>query len=169
LADDDYELIPKQELESLKREIEKLKKNPLGTVPEGDSLLGEIKELNSNMKKLMELFTNTEADLAREYAENNPAESLKAVKQQNEQIAQGILALADMIKQMRDDASTRTNAPPRFDVQNPPVLTDQYGFPVPGNAGLPDFNSPMGLPPQGQVQINPAPIAERKKGFFFKK
>jgi hypothetical protein len=164
LVDDDYELIPKHELDALRKEIERIRKNPLGDLPEGETLLDEVKSLNSNIKKLVDIFANTESDLAKEYAEHNPLEEMKSIKEQNSQIAQGILALSDILKEVKEqNEKIREEQTTKQVVSNTPL--DQYGLPLanppqPDSFILPDLNSPMGLPPQ------PSPIPEKKKGLF---
>ena len=167
--DDDYELIPKHELENLRKEVEKLKKNPLGDLPEGETLVDEVKSLNSNIKKLIDLFASTESELAKEYSDSSPAQELRSVRDQNEQIAQGILALADMIKEMKDDSSSRQMAGQPQGMGQVP--TDQFGLPTmpSDNFGLPDLGQP------GALQQGPGPVPspppfppapEKKRGFF---
>jgi len=161
LTDDDYELIPKQELDSLRKEIDKLKKNPLGELPEGESFLDEVKSLNSNIRKLVDIFTNTESELAKEYAEHNPLEEIRSLKDQNAQIAEGILALADMVKEVKlQNEKTKEQQETKTVISKEPL--DQYGLPLTpppqDNFSLPELG-PMALPPQ------PFP-SDRKKGLF---
>jgi hypothetical protein len=101
--DDEYELLPKQEIEALKKELERLKKNPLGDLKEGENLLDSINELNNNIRKLIDIFTKAGADLDQQYNEFNPMGDLKAIRDQNEQIAHGIVAVGDMIKDMKEE------------------------------------------------------------------
>lgn len=101
--DDEYELLPKQEIEALKKELERLKKNPLGDLKEGESLLDSINELNNNIRKLIDIFTKAGADLDQQYNEFNPMGDLKSIRDQNEQIAHGIVAVGDLIKEMKED------------------------------------------------------------------
>lgn len=196
--DEDYELIPRHELDALKKEIEKLKRNPLGDVPEGESILESINNMNETMKKLIELFTNTETDLAKEYAETNPVEELRNVKEQNEQIAQGILALADMIKEVKEDVARHDDAMKKnqggmggnpFDMGGMPPMSggnmpggnDPFAMPMDNQPpqgmppmndempSMPDFNQPMGLPPnQGPAPPQGMGQVPPKKKGFFR-
>jgi hypothetical protein len=111
LADEDeYELLPKHELEDLKKEIEHLKKNPFGEAKEGESLLEAINNLNDNIKRLIDIFASAGTDLQKDYSETNPIEDLQAIKGQNEQIAQGIVTVAGILTDMKGDLSARTDA-----------------------------------------------------------
>ncbi|MBN2459560.1 hypothetical protein JXB28_04720 [Candidatus Woesearchaeota archaeon] len=124
-GDDEYELLPKEELDTLKKEIERLKRSPFGEMKEGETLLDAINNLNANIRKLIEIFTNAQAELESHYAEGGaPVEDLKDIKDQNEQIAQGILAIADMVKETKS----------KVESQPPPELSHQPRIPI----GRPD-------------------------------
>ena len=101
--DDEYELLPKQEIEALKKQLERLKKNPLGDLKEGESLLDSINELNNNIRKLIDIFARAGADLDKDYNEFNPVGDLKSIREQNEQIAQGLVSIGDMVKDMKEE------------------------------------------------------------------
>ncbi|HJX06158.1 MAG TPA: hypothetical protein VJ461_05590 [Candidatus Nanoarchaeia archaeon] len=100
--DDEYELLPRQEIEALKKEIDRLKKHPLGEMEEGDTLLEAINNLNNSIRKLIDIFTKAQTDLEGQYSEGAPLDDLKDIKDQNEEIAQGILAVADMLKENKE-------------------------------------------------------------------
>lgn len=160
MADDDYELIPRRELEALRAESEKSKRTPAAAQPIGDgqSLLLSVNELNNNIRKLIDLFTNTEADLAKEYADHNPVEDLREIKKQNEQLASAMLALADIVKDMKDDVEKS-----RLSTANPPPLPINMSMPSAPVQPIQQNYAPM--PPQTQMQsagqmqeFYPAPI-----------
>jgi len=141
LADDDeYELLPKQEIETLKKELERLKKNPLGELKEGESLLDSINELNSNIRKLIDIFTKAGADLDQQYNEFNPMGDLKTIRDQNEQIAHGIVAVGDLIREMKEnhkqeEENEREQQPVRQQGPRIPMVTPS------------SFDAGMGIPP----------------------
>ncbi|MBN2052584.1 hypothetical protein JW756_03710 [Candidatus Woesearchaeota archaeon] len=183
--DEEYELLPRQEIDNLKRELERLKKHPLGDMKEGETLLEAINNLNTNIRKLIDIFTKAEADLVKDYEENNPAETLKTVKEQNEQIAQGLVAVADLIKEMQGprNPSMPQRSPVEqmnFDVamQQSQMQPSQpsYPAPYPGTQNFnPDFGGQIPPPPQpflGLESHQPyeAPMPEKKhKGLFGKR
>jgi uncharacterized protein YukE len=178
LADDDYELVPHREIEGLKSEVERLKKAPAqaSSGAGGKSLSSSVEELNLSIKKLIELFTNTEAELSKDYAEHNPIEEFKEIKRQNEQIAQAILALADLVRDLKSERlDVQQSQPSRYNPlplqpQPTPYPQGQYPLPVPpDNIVSQDFNPNSVFPPP-PLDLQPAVgVGEKKKGLFFRK
>ncbi len=135
LADEEeYELLPRHEVEMLKKEIEHLKKNPFGELREGEDLLEAVNNLNHSVNKLISIFNKADEDMARYYSEVNPLEEMKGIKEQNEQIAEGIVAVADMVKDLKKQgpdksvgslSTTSTSSTPR-------TSTPQTNRPGPG-------------------------------------
>ncbi|MFH0869790.1 MAG: hypothetical protein V1866_01915 [archaeon] len=186
--DDEYELLPRQEVENLKRELERLKKNPLGELKEGKSFLDSVNVLNDNIKKLIDIFTKAEADLAKEYSQGNPAQDLKVIKEQNEQIAQGLIAVADLVKDMKEPRNA-TPSNPSF--PNTPAFAQTVPqYPSFQQQPMPDFQSFQAqMPPQppfdlmsssqtnNQPSLPPLPppdnfsfqSPEKKRGLFSRK
>jgi hypothetical protein len=116
---DDYELLPHEELEHLRREIASLKKNPYPGTKQNQNLLDSMDELNSSIKKLIHIFEGTQEELIKEYSEASPTKLLKEISEQNAKIAQGIIALAEMVKntqapQVRSQASQAPRQQPQF-------------------------------------------------------
>ncbi len=178
--EEDYELIPKQEVENLKKEIDKLKKNPIGTTKQGENLLDSINILNSNIKKLIDIFTNAESDLLKQYENSNPVEDIKHIKEQNDQIAQGLLAIADLIKQNKIPKPIISS--PITEPNNIPNLEgEKLGFPELNNVPVSQMNQPPNQPlnqsiPKPELNLNPVPLPndlppnqEEKKRLFSKK
>jgi hypothetical protein len=180
LADDDeYELLPKQEIDALKKEVERLKKNPLGDLQEGESILEAINNLNDNIRKLIDIFTKAGADLEKDYSGSSPVEDIKSIKDQNEQIAQGILTVADMVKDMKDDvgAINRPISPgPKIAMIRPgslppvpPETPDRNSFPA--EEPFPDdFNEQIPPPPQySELQGQGLQDNRKRRGLFSRK
>lgn len=183
--DAEYELLPKEEVENLKKEIERLKKNPLGTLPEGENLLDAINNLNTNINKLIDIFTKAEADLVKEYADSNPADDIRAIKEQNEQIAEGLVSVADMIKDVKEEKqpispgpkmpmpgpSVSAPAPDFFPGAQPRPMPGPQAQPLPSLGPAPPEASPFGLPPGPVPELPPLnePLPNKKKGLFSRK
>jgi len=139
--DDEYELLPKQQVEALRKEIEKLKKNPLGEIKEGESLLDSINELNTNIRRLIDIFARTGSDLDKDYTEANPMLDLKSIKEQNEDIAHGLVAVADMMKDVKDSVRQVKDAQD----SNQPI-TPGPKIPMARPSAAPDFGTPPSAP-----------------------
>ena len=159
--DDEYELLPKQEVDMLKKEIARLKKNPLGDLPEGENMLDAINNLNTNISKLIDIFSKAGADLASDYSEGTAVEDIKTIKEQNDDIAEGLVAVADMVKDIKESApkpgffptaeaqpapQTQRHQHPRIAMTTPGQ--EQTGLPPPG------YIPP---PPTGLGSHGPAP------------
>ena len=109
--EEEYELLPRHEIENLKKDLERLKKHPLGEIPEGENILEAINNLNTNIKKLVDLFTKTESDLASQYSDSNAIDNINIIKQQNEQIAHGIVAVADLVREIKEETKPLSQEP----------------------------------------------------------
>jgi len=98
MRDEDYELLPHEELERLRKEIDHLKKNPYSDSKENKNLLDTMSELNSSIKKLTAILEDAQEDLIKEYAEASPTKLLKQISLQNGKIAEGILVLSELLR-----------------------------------------------------------------------
>ncbi len=101
--DDEYEILPRNEIEELRREVKKIQKNPFGETKESITLLDSMEKLTDSINKLLMLFEKTEKEIVDEYEKNKPAEALNDILDQNEKIAKGTLAVADLIKRQQQD------------------------------------------------------------------
>jgi len=107
---DEYELLPHEQIEHLRRELEKLKNNPFVKSHEGDQLFGAVKNLTESVDKLYELFSNVQEDLVKEYAETKgegkSSEKMDLILEQNKHIAEGIMSLADRLEKTESKLNT---------------------------------------------------------------
>jgi len=102
MKNEDYEILPHEELERLRKEIEHLKKNPYSDSKENKNLLDSMENLTTSIKKLTSILEEAQEDLIKEYAEASPTALLKQLSMQNQKIAEGIVALSDLIKKKED-------------------------------------------------------------------
>jgi len=147
-TDEDYEILPHEEIEELRRAVEKIKKDPLGEELEGKTLLEAVDELNDNIKKLIHIFTGAQEELIKEYSEASPAKMLKEISSQNSKIAEGILGLADMIKELKKPIPQMT--------MNKPQTTQRPQYPPQASQGMPMQR----MPPQ-QAPSYPEPQTQK--------
>jgi len=177
--DDEYEILPKDELDYLRKEVEKLKKNPYGDTETGKTLLDSMQELNNSINKLISLFQTTQKELVEEYSKSNPSETLSEILDQNEKIAKGTLAVADLIKKQQESIDEiKTQVKP--EKQEKPQIPNMGGIQDnqqsnPFDNKIPNMNSPFdgpkkmpeipSLPPDNSFIHEP----EKKKGLFHKK
>ena len=97
-TDDTYELLPHEELEYLRREVGQIKKNPLGDTHTSVTLLDSLNRLSENIEQLLKLFQGANTDMMRAYNEKSFKEELRKVRQENAKIAHGIVAVAELVK-----------------------------------------------------------------------
>lgn len=98
--DEDYELLPHEEIQKLRDELNKLKKNPLGSTVQAKDLQTSVTELTKAINSLTTLLKDTNDDMIQEFQRNSISGHFEQISTQNEQIAQGILTVAQMLQQM---------------------------------------------------------------------
>lgn len=168
--DDDYTLLSSKEVSELKQDIDYLKKNPLGGTKSGKSLQESIDKLNTNMELLIEIFKEASDQMKAEERESDvilkriqPLENkLEELSEQNQKIAKGILAVADMVA-----AKEQAPQPKPRPMMMPPMAPRP---PMPGMQAPPRM-SPMPNAPtfsQPSAPSLPPPPMPRKddKGMF---
>ena len=164
--DEEYEILPKDEIEELRREVKKIQKNPFGDTKQSKTLLDSMESLTTAINKLLTLFEKTHKDIVEEYEKNKPAEALNEILDQNEKIAKGTLAVADLIQDQKEDLEDIKNA-----VLNSKVASDTPTSPPIDNK-IPDMGAPFGqesnltpppFPPQNNQQSG---IPKQKKNSF---
>jgi cell pole-organizing protein PopZ len=96
---DDYEILPSDEVEYLRKEIEKIKAKPFGS--DTDTLIGSIRQLQSSIDALVKVFAEANNIVSsndfRPTTTNDPG-VLSRLEMQNEKIAKSILNLAGNIR-----------------------------------------------------------------------
>ncbi|MFC2133808.1 hypothetical protein ACFLTH_04265 [Bacteroidota bacterium] len=111
---DEYELLPHEELEALRREVEHIKQSPFPDSKDNETLLSSMKALTISINKLIKIFEGAQEDLIQEYSESSPTKILREISEQNAKIAEGIVALAKIVKGENPTSipSTPTSIPP---------------------------------------------------------
>ena len=102
-AEDEYELLPHREIQELKEELSKLKDFE---VAPSKRLHVSLLELNTKLEKLLTIFEDASHEMRAEEGGLGFTEKMKPLLEkmnkildQNAEIASGILALADMVKE----------------------------------------------------------------------
>ncbi|MBR9676300.1 hypothetical protein GOV05_04800 [Candidatus Woesearchaeota archaeon] len=189
----DYAIVPENDFSKLKKDVDNIKNNPFGQSKEGQEMLRNLKDLNDSLSSLVNLFNTATEELKQE--EHDSAlvseklgpmlDRVEELGKQNEKIAKGIVAVADMVKEVKNEMQKNTSSQMGVsNVQGPP----------PSNLGMtnpqvPDYlaNPPqdLGVPPSGPPQMPPPesggfkPLpanqmpsmegGEKKKGLFGRK
>jgi len=106
----DYELLPHEEIQKLRDELTKLKKNPLGSSVHATDLQSSVSELTIAINSLVTLLTQTNDDMVKEFQKTSISEHFAQISSQNEQIAQGILTIANMLQPSNTSANLESNS-----------------------------------------------------------
>ena len=182
MADEDYDLMPHEEVIRLRREVDEIKQHPFGSSKEGKELLDAISRLSSSMDHLTGLFQEAAEQMKLEERETEMIGSkldplfnkMDDLIDQNSKIAKGIIAVADMVKentirksQPMPPPSQRPYSPQQQFAQGirveppspmaPPSFQQGVPAPMPPSQGM--MPPPPNMPPQ-QMSM------PEKKGFF---
>lgn len=104
--DSDYELMPKKEVDKLKKELNNLKRNPYGESDRGMDLQKSIERLNNTMNKLIAILEDAQQDIIDEYQDSKPLEKLNQILDQNETIAKAIVSMHQKIGSQDSEEAT---------------------------------------------------------------
>lgn len=148
--DESYEIMPYKEIVALKKEMEDLKKKTGDT--SSKELINSMAKLTKGMDTMLQLFrTAAEEMKAEETTEDKFAanleplmDKLNQVIEQNKTIAEGMVAIADIVK-------GRAKQPPRPKLAEPRPFGPDLGL----NPREPTGLSPLGPPPIAEPGIAP--------------
>jgi hypothetical protein len=142
---DDYELLPREELEQLRREIKSAKKDPKEAA-KLDDLIVSVDRLNHSINKLLTILEDAQQDIIQEYQDSKPTEKLGQIIDQNETIAKAIITINDNIKKIKEPSQALQTPPP----QQPSLTVQQPNI----NSG-PTTVFAQGPVPQASFNNNP--------------
>ena len=188
--DDEYELMPHKAIAELREELQRLKKNPAGAA--GDSLQNSIDVLSMKIDRLIELFKEASRSMSEELEEEGSIvkkvkpmfDKVDQIIEQNEKIATGMVALADLVKEIKGEhkeeekPETPEPVPPMGGMGGPPPggpggPMPPLGGPPPGPMAAPGMPGPMPppgmpgpMPPPGAPLGPPPEPPKKKKGLF---
>ncbi len=135
---EEYELVPKNQLERLQREVEKVKRNPFGDTTSSKDLLTALDKLNQNVSRLVRIFETANDEIVRDYKDQANTAKINKVLEQNEKLAKGIVAIAELLKE------ERKNAPGAHTPQTPMTQGTAGGMPT---GTMPPVTTPTNTPP----------------------
>src|SRR3989338_2100803 len=165
MDDDEYELLPHKEIAELKTQLEAYRKGPSA------SSQASMDHLSDSINTLINIFKEASTSMAIEDKQHDAImNDIKAMSDkidkgldQNKKIAEGIVALADMVKELQQDMeelkkNMQPPPPPMMRQMQPPRMMPSQGMMggtgnMPGMQGmqqpLPPLQSmdDMGLPP----------------------
>lgn len=150
-----YELMPHKKIKNIKKEIENLKKKAEKESFTSKNFMGSVNNLTQSIDSLMELFKEaTESMHLEEQAEEEVSKKIAPLlarmddlEDQNRKIAQGIVTIADMVAELKEEiAKIKIPEAPK------PVLIPKPKFVVPKH-----HPKPMSRPMPPPAQMPPPP------------
>lgn len=162
---EDYEILPQKEIQELKNELQKLKDFE---ITPSKKLGVQLVELNTKLDKLLSVFE--EASTALQLEEGGLSfkdkmkpvvEKMNKILEQNSEIAQGIVAVADLVKDLREEMNKGvTVKEPALEGPQPPAYpAPTFGPPALPQGGMP----PQGMPRMMMPGMPPPPPARRRR------
>ena len=158
--EEEYELLPHKEIEELKQELRKLKEFEITPTKK---LSVSLLELNKKLDKLLKIFDEAQHMIKSEEVGMTYKERMKPIiermdkiLEQNADIAEGIVAVADMVKEVKEGKAEETEAEP--EMPGMPGLGPEGPMPPPGGPPAPGV-PPPGMPPPGAPPMPPMPQA----------
>ena len=163
---EDYEILPQKEIQELKGELQKLKDFEI--MP-SKKLGVQLIELNTKLDKLLSIFE--EATTALQLEEGGLSfkdkmrpvvEKMNKILEQNSEIAQGIVAVADLVKDLRNDMDKGVTVKESA-IEGPqpmPLPPGNFGQQQPQQGMLP-MMPPQGMPRMMTPGIPPPPRRRR--------
>lgn len=190
MADDEpYDLLPHQEIEELKRQVQELKTR--SDKSSSQEIVKALEQLTRAMDSMLRLFTEAAGEVKGDDKEHGQiVEKLDEVIEQNKTIAGGMVAVSDMVRDFVERQQYRPVPVPR-PMPRPNYPMPEPNFPGPRFQGPmqepdfskqgfePEFDEPMQPPgfnepgPQGPVPMPSIPFSDfdlgekpKKKGIF---
>ncbi len=167
---EEYELVPRNKIQDLQKQLETIKKSPLAAAPSGSDLVQAMNSLSGNLDTLLNLFKEASEDMKKEERESESVakkldplmEKLDMVIDQNKKIAKAILSVADMIREAQEREGGRPSTMPLAPLPPLPPRGTTYGA-----MGMP-ITAPMIPPPApgfGELAM-PEPFPRQEMGFL---
>lgn len=160
-GEDDYELVGRDDLATLRKELEEVKKDPASSYQSSLTLIESMDRLANQISQLMDLFKQANEQMHEDYAKGLHEESdkLDQVIAQNEKLARGILALADRSAQ---SSSQQSPQQPSYTNQQPPTPQSPSDASQQSTSSQPPAGD--GYPLRGPQEMAPAPWKESSSG-----
>lgn len=159
---EDYEILPQKEIQELKNELQKLKEFE---ITPSKKMQVSLVEVNAKLDKLLSIFEEAmtalqleEGGLSFKEKMKPVAEKMNKILEQNSEIAQGIVAVADLVRDLRDDIG-------KGPMIKEPTIEPTPPMPAPTFAPLlmPPARAPPAMPMMMPPGMPPPPPARRRR------
>lgn len=169
--DDNYEMVPYKDILELKQELEEIKAsgNP--------ELVNSMKQLTGLLQEFTAVLKEASKGMSEESKDNlkSISQKLDAIMQQNEKIADALVAVTDMMDNNRQQETVFAPMQ-QVPLQAPQMGTMQGNQMPPMPMQLPPMEQGRALPdidhfdfagqPQSMQGMPQFPVAEKRKGLF---
>jgi hypothetical protein len=157
-----YAIFSEDEIKNIKEDISTLKRNPLGGSAAGKSLMENVEVLNKSINDLISIFKEASDQMKLEDRETDLVskkidplfEKLDMLIEQNQKIARGIVAVADMVSEaLQQKAIAPKPIQPQIPQPMPRIEPEMPRIAPPPMPEMPSLN----LPPVGEPGSFPPP------------
>ncbi len=144
-----FEIVPKKEVDDLKKDVKELKENPLGSSSSGNELINSVGRLTQSMDNMFELFKVANKEIKEEASTlefikkitplfDNLNKKLDHLTEQHDKIAEGIVAVAEMAKEIKDRnvPVIQKTKEPAYEAAAKPIPAPRPGRMAPPSAGM---------------------------------
>lgn len=161
--DEEYAIVSKKEFEQLKNQLDRLKKNPLGDSQKGQDLQDSIDNLSRSLNSMMSIFKEAADDMKLEGRDQQVIGAkieplggkLDTLIEQNQKIAKGLIAVADMVKEKLEKIEEHTTSNSKPEVNDDLKLPSMNRPTMPPPPMSAPSGSPMPPPPSGMSMPPP--------------
>ncbi len=160
--DSEYELVPAKTVKRLAKDVEAIKKDPLGATPQGQDLLAAVNSLSTTINDLTGMFKEAAESMHEEEEETHGVgeqlkplvEKVDMLIEQNKKIARAIIAVSDKVDEMQQELQSRQPSMPARPMGQAPMPPPGMSEPayMPGEPLLQESREP----PFGGLR--PAPL-----------
>jgi len=162
--DEDYEIISKKDVAKLKDEIKQLRE---GGAPSESTVL-------SRLNQMLDMFKDASASMGEEGSSSSKLDEISSkmdkILDQHQQLAEGILAIVDMIKEAQGESEPAPKVEPQKPAPQPVQPQQNFGLPPTPNFNIPPPPMPIQMqgpmPPRGPNLESPIPFPKPEMPSF---
>jgi uncharacterized phage infection (PIP) family protein YhgE len=168
MAEDEYEILSRNEISRLRDEIKALKS---GREPDTKGLQRAIKDLNAKVDQMIEVFEAATEDLRDEDKESELVDEkidpiiarISGIEEQNKKIAEGLVTINDIIEEKLAEISETAKSLQNMqeDLREGMEHHHEERFPAPPTMGPPPLTSTA--PPTKPAGFTPPPLPGAKE------
>ena len=158
VEDEPYDLLPHHEIEELKKQVQELKTR--ADKSSSQEIVNSLNQLTRSMDAMLRLFTEAAQEVkAEEREESKITEKLDELIDQNKTIAEGIVAVSDIVKDFIGKEEHRPAPGPRPEPR-PSFPGPSFQPPGPRPEPRPSFPEPSFQPPGPEPSFEQPPSFE---------